>query len=60
VLDSVGDVRNLGLSNGRPAVFAVIFRQLGANTPTRKNPKPAVTTKPIAKAGDGYRQNKAN
>jgi multidrug efflux pump len=31
VLDSVEDVRNLGLSDGRPAVFAVIFRQPGAN-----------------------------
>jgi multidrug efflux pump len=31
VLDSDEDVRNLGLSDGRPAVFAVIFRQPGAN-----------------------------
>ncbi|HEY4847753.1 MAG TPA: efflux RND transporter permease subunit, partial [Methylocella sp.] len=31
VLDSVEDVRNVGLSNGRPVVFAVIFRQPGAN-----------------------------
>jgi multidrug efflux pump len=31
VLDSVEDVRNLGLSDGHPAVFAVIFRQPGAN-----------------------------
>ncbi|MDQ6868115.1 MAG: efflux RND transporter permease subunit [Pseudomonadota bacterium] len=31
VLDSVEDVRNLGLSDGQPAVFAVIFRQPGAN-----------------------------
>jgi AcrB/AcrD/AcrF family len=31
VLDSVEDVRNLGLSDGLPAVFAVIFRQPGAN-----------------------------
>ncbi|MFZ0496638.1 MAG: efflux RND transporter permease subunit [Methylocella sp.] len=31
VLDSAEDVRNLGLSDGRPAVFAVIFRQPGAN-----------------------------
>ncbi len=31
VLDSVEDIRNLGLSDGRPAVFAVIFRQPGAN-----------------------------
>ncbi|MGH6812122.1 MAG: efflux RND transporter permease subunit [Methylocella sp.] len=31
VLDSVEDVRNLGLSDGREAVFAVIFRQPGAN-----------------------------
>ncbi len=31
VLDSVEDVRNLGLADGKPAVFAVIFRQPGAN-----------------------------
>jgi multidrug efflux pump len=31
VLDSAEDVRNLGLSDGLPAVFAVIFRQPGAN-----------------------------
>jgi multidrug efflux pump len=31
VLDSVEDVRNVGLSDGREAVFAVIFRQPGAN-----------------------------
>jgi multidrug efflux pump len=31
VLDSAEDIRNLGLSDGRPAVFAVIFRQPGAN-----------------------------
>ncbi|MGH6863078.1 MAG: efflux RND transporter permease subunit, partial [Methylocella sp.] len=31
VLDSVEDVRNVGLSEGREAVFAVIFRQPGAN-----------------------------
>ena len=31
VLDLVEDVRNLGLSDGQPAVFAVIFRQPGAN-----------------------------
>ncbi|HUB63137.1 MAG TPA: efflux RND transporter permease subunit [Methylocella sp.] len=31
VLDSVEDVRNLGLADGQPAVFAVIFRQPGAN-----------------------------
>jgi multidrug efflux pump len=31
VLDSVEDVRNVGLAEGRPAVFAVIFRQPGAN-----------------------------
>jgi multidrug efflux pump len=31
VLDSVEDVRNLGLSDGREAVFAIIFRQPGAN-----------------------------
>jgi multidrug efflux pump len=31
VLDSVEDVRNLGLSDGQPAVFAIIFRQPGAN-----------------------------
>ena len=31
VLDSVEDVRNLGLSDGQPAVFVIIFRQPGAN-----------------------------
>ena len=31
VLDSAEDIRNLGLSDGLPAVFAVIFRQPGAN-----------------------------
>jgi multidrug efflux pump len=31
VLDSVEDVRNLGLSDGLEAVFAIIFRQPGAN-----------------------------
>ncbi|HXW69891.1 MAG TPA: efflux RND transporter permease subunit [Methylocella sp.] len=31
VLDSVEDVRNLGLAENRPAVFAIIFRQPGAN-----------------------------
>ena len=31
VLDSVQDVRNQGLAEGQPAVFAVIFRQPGAN-----------------------------
>lgn len=31
VLDSVEDLRNVGLAEGRPAVFAVIFRQPGAN-----------------------------
>jgi multidrug efflux pump len=31
VVDSVEDVRNAGLSNGRPAIVVVIFRQPGAN-----------------------------
>jgi multidrug efflux pump len=31
VVDSVEDLRNLGLAEGRPAVFAIIFRQPGAN-----------------------------
>ena len=31
VLDSVEDVRNLGLADGREAVFAIVFRQPGAN-----------------------------
>jgi multidrug efflux pump len=31
VLDSVEDLRNEGLAEGRPAVFAVLFRQPGAN-----------------------------
>ena len=31
VRDSVEDVRNAGLSNGRPAVLIIIFRQPGAN-----------------------------
>ena len=31
VLDSVEDVRNLALAEGRPAVIVVIFRQPGAN-----------------------------
>ncbi|MGH6800642.1 MAG: efflux RND transporter permease subunit, partial [Methylocella sp.] len=31
ILDSVEDIRNVGLSDGREAVFAVIFRQPGAN-----------------------------
>ncbi|MGH6838287.1 MAG: efflux RND transporter permease subunit [Methylocella sp.] len=31
VLDSAEDIRNVGLSDGREAVFAVIFRQPGAN-----------------------------
>ena len=31
VLDSVEDVRNEGLADGREAVFAIIFRQPGAN-----------------------------
>ncbi|MGH6819850.1 MAG: efflux RND transporter permease subunit, partial [Methylocella sp.] len=31
VLDSVEDIRNEGLAEGRPAVFAIIFRQPGAN-----------------------------
>ncbi len=31
VNDSVEDVRNLGLSNGRPSVLVILFRQPGAN-----------------------------
>jgi multidrug efflux pump len=31
VQDSVADVRNLGLANGKPAVLIVLFRQPGAN-----------------------------
>jgi multidrug efflux pump len=31
VLDSVEDVRNLAISDGRPAIVVVIFRQPGAN-----------------------------
>jgi multidrug efflux pump len=31
VQDSVRDLRNLGLSNGKPAVLVIVFRQPGAN-----------------------------
>ena len=31
VEDSVQDVRNLGLANGKPAVLVIVFRQPGAN-----------------------------
>ena len=31
IVDSVEDVRNAGLANGKPAVLVVIFRQPGAN-----------------------------
>ncbi len=31
VKDSVSDVRNLGLANGKPSVLIIIFRQPGAN-----------------------------
>ncbi len=31
VTDSVEDVRNLGLANGRPSVLVILFRQPGAN-----------------------------
>ena len=31
VVDSVEDIRNKGLSNGKPAVLAIIYRQPGAN-----------------------------
>jgi multidrug efflux pump len=34
VQDSVQDLRNLGLSNGKPAVLVIIFRQPGANIVT--------------------------
>ena len=29
--DSVEDIRNAGLSNGKPAVLLIVFRQPGAN-----------------------------
>ncbi|HET6375716.1 MAG TPA: efflux RND transporter permease subunit, partial [Methylocella sp.] len=31
VLDSVEDIRNIGLAEGEPAVFGIVFRQPGAN-----------------------------
>ena len=31
VVDSVSDVRNIGLANGKPSVLIIIFRQPGAN-----------------------------
>jgi multidrug efflux pump len=31
VEDSVQDLRNLGLANGKPAILAIVFRQPGAN-----------------------------
>ena len=31
VVDSVEDVRNLGLANGKPAVLVILYRQPGAN-----------------------------
>ncbi|WP_048863149.1 efflux RND transporter permease subunit, partial [Acidisphaera rubrifaciens] len=31
VVDSVEDLRNLGLANGQPAVLAILYRQPGAN-----------------------------
>ncbi len=31
VLDSVEDVRNLGMANGQPSVLVILFRQPGAN-----------------------------
>ena len=31
VQDSVSDVRNIGLANGKPSVLIIIFRQPGAN-----------------------------
>jgi len=34
VNDSVQDLRNLGLSNGQPAVLVIVFRQPGANVIT--------------------------
>ena len=31
VYDGVGDVRNLGMANGKPAILVILFRQPGAN-----------------------------
>jgi multidrug efflux pump len=31
VTDGVEDVRNIGLTNGKPAVLVILFRQPGAN-----------------------------
>ena len=31
VQDSVEDIRNIGLSSGKPAVLIIVFRQPGAN-----------------------------
>ena len=31
VTDSVEDIRNIGLSSGKPAVLIIVFRQPGAN-----------------------------
>ena len=31
VLDSVENVRNLGLADGKPAVLVILYRQPGAN-----------------------------
>jgi len=31
VQDSVEDIRNVGLSGGKPAVLIIVFRQPGAN-----------------------------
>ena len=41
VLDSVEDVRNLGLVNGKPAVLVILYRQPGANIIDDRRPREA-------------------